>query len=64
MPCNVLIKPLINMFCGEYAAIEFRKKMIGAAADPTRSRDIKNVILDALELYRTINEPALYMIDG
>jgi tRNA-dihydrouridine synthase len=64
LTCNILVKPLICFFNGEWGSSEWRKVLTTTAADKKNTQQIKKVILDALEHYKTLNQEALDCRNG
>jgi len=61
---NILVRPLINLFNGEHGALDWRKLITQTAQDKSRAGSVRQVILDSVEHFRSINGEALLTING
>ena len=61
---TILIRPLINMFCGEFKGADFRKKMNQWATNAKYKNNVKQLIIDGIDYYRTINYEGLASKEG
>lgn len=59
MTCNVLVKPLIHLFAGEFESGKWRQKLTLLAADKTNECMVEKVILESLEYFKLLNPEAL-----
>jgi hypothetical protein len=65
IPNSLLIKPLINLFTGEYEGGSFRKTLVKNSSNKALYKDrVKECILDTLEFYRALNPEALDARNG
>ena len=53
------VKPIVNIFAGEWMGAEFRKFVNESASKPQYKGKVKQVIIDAVEYYRKINAEGL-----
>jgi hypothetical protein len=56
---NILIRPLINLFSGEHEGAKYRGFITSEAAKKENTNEVKKVILNTLELYKTLHPEAL-----
>jgi len=61
---NILVKPLVYLFKGEYKGSEFRAILTEGAAKKENAGNVKKVIYDALNLMRNENPEALATRNG
>jgi hypothetical protein len=61
---NILVRPIINLFSGEYEGAKFRGFITANAAKKENSNSVKQVILEALEYYKTLHPEALETRNG
>lgn len=61
---GILIRPLINLFNGEYGSGDYRKFITINSADKKNAGQCKKVILETLEYFKTINNESLQTING
>ena len=59
-----MVVPLLNLFAGEWKGAQFRKQLNVWACLPKYAGKIKELILDALEFYRSVNPLALTTRNG
>ena len=59
-----MIRPLINLFSGEYKGADYRKLMNESASKPEYKHNVKQLIIDGIEYYRSVNYEALESING
>ena len=64
MSNTIMVKPLVNMFAGEYMGAEFRKRLNQQANQPQYKGKVSQLIRDAVEFYRNINAEALECKNG
>ena len=60
----MLVKPLINLFAGEYDGGKFRGFLTKEAARKENAKKAEKVILEALEYYRGLHPEALETRNG
>ena len=61
---TIMIRPLINIFSGEFKGADFRKKMNQWATNPKYKNNVKLLILDGVEYMRQENYEALASKQG
>ena len=62
---SILVRPICNLFVGEFKGAEFRKRVNGMSSDHTKYKgNIRVLIHDAIEWYRTLNPDALQCRNG
>ena len=61
---TILIRPLINLFVGEFKGAEFRKHLGVQATRPQYAGKVRELILDGIEYYRALNPEALETKNG
>ena len=61
---TILMRPLINLFCGEFKGADFRKYTNQMAASKEYQGRIKDLILHSIEYYHGINFEALDKRNG
>lgn len=71
MSNTVLVRPIINLFVGEFKGSEFRKRVNGMSCNRLEGKEtqkytgnIRALIHDAIEWYRTLNPDALQSRNG
>lgn len=64
IPNSVLVKPLINLFSGEYEGGKYRRKLGEKANDKAFKGQVKQVLMETLDYYREINPEGLETING
>lgn len=61
---NVLIRPLITLFVTEYQGVQWRKILCATAADKANAGQIKKVITEVVEKFRSLNPEGLAARNG
>jgi len=61
---NILIRPLINLFSGEYEGAKFRGQLTSTAAQKSNTNQVRTVILQTLEDFKKINPEAMATCNG
>lgn len=61
---NILIRPLIHLFTGEFEGAKFRGQLTSTAADKSNVNQVKKVILQTLEAFKSINPEAMMSRNG
>lgn len=56
---TIMVRPLINLFVGEYRGSEFRKIFNQMAVQPKYKGNVKSLIIDGIEFYKQYNPEAL-----
>ena len=64
MSNTILVRPLINLFNGEFKGADFRKKLNVMATQPEYKNKVKQLILDSIKMYAEINHEALDTVNG
>ena len=60
----MLVKPLINMFAGEYESGKWRKVLTQKAADKSNYGQVQKVITESVQAFKELNEEALLCKNG
>lgn len=61
---SILVRPLINLFAGEYQGSQFRGYLTGEAAKKNSGKNIKQIILDTVKFYKEIHPEAMESRNG
>ena len=61
---TIMIRPLINLFVGEYKGSEFRKVFNQMAIQQKYKGNVKLLIGDAIKYYEEFNPEALKTVNG
>jgi hypothetical protein len=64
LTCNVLVKPLIHLFAGEFESAKWRQKLTLEAADKANECKVEKVIIETLEYFKELNPEALLCKNG
>ena len=52
LSCNVLVKPIIQLFAGEYKGGDWRQKLTLSAADKQNECQVGKVIIETLDYFK------------
>jgi len=53
--CNILVKPLINLFHGERGANKWRTVLTQSAALKSNKKQVKKVIMETMQYFKELN---------
>ena len=64
LSCNVLIRPIICLFAGEYQGVQWRTMICDTAANKANKGKIKHVITDVVRRFKELNPEAMQVRNG
>ena len=64
LTCNVLVKPIIHLFAGEYKSADWRQRLTVAAADKQNECQVGRVIVETVDFFKALNPEAMQCKHG